>query len=158
MQNPETIHRFYAAFQLLDAKTMNSCYHPDAVFLDPVFGMLHGEQIGVMWAMLCSRAKDFSLEFSNIRELDEEYCTTDWTARYIFNATGRPVVNKARAYMRLSEGLIVEHSDAFGFYTWSRQALGIPGWLFGWSNFMQTRVRRKALKTLTRFQDSNSSR
>ncbi|HVZ25810.1 MAG TPA: nuclear transport factor 2 family protein [Sediminibacterium sp.] len=154
MQNKETITHFYTAFQHLDAAGMRSCYHPEAVFLDPVFGMLQGDQIGSMWQMLCKTATDFTLEFNNIQELDEEYCTTDWIAKYRFRATGRPVINKVRAYMRLADGLIIEHSDAFGFYTWSRQALGIPGWLFGWSNFMQSRVRRQALKNLTRFQQA----
>lgn len=158
MQNEETIQRFYAAFQQLDAVTMRSCYHPDAVFFDPVFGLLNGDQIGAMWTMLCSRAKGFSLSFGNIHALDEEYYTADWTATYTFLATGRRVVNKARANMRMAEGLIMEHSDAFGFYAWSRQALGIPGWLFGWSNFMQTRVRRGAIKNLTRFLEEGGGR
>ena len=44
--NEETIHRFYTAFQNLDYKTMQSCYHPDAVFNDPAFGLLDANSVG----------------------------------------------------------------------------------------------------------------
>ena len=62
--NEQVISRFYSAFQQLDAVTMNNCYSTDAVFSDPVFGILQGREITAMWEMLCSNAKNFSLDFS----------------------------------------------------------------------------------------------
>src|SRR4051812_20611632 len=131
--NEQVISRFYSAFQQLDAFTMNNCYSTDAVFSDPVFGILQGREITAMWEMLCSNAKNFSLDFSAIQLLDQEYATCHWVARYTFSKTGRPVVNNVKAYMRILDGKITEHTDKFDLWKWSRQALGIPGLLLGWS-------------------------
>lgn len=144
MSNEETINRFYTAFAKLDYATMQSCYAPEAVFSDPVFGLLDADQTKAMWEMLCKRAKNFSLTYGDIKMLDEEYTTCKWMARYLFSKTGRPVANHVTAHMRFKDGLIMEHTDAFDFYKWSRQALGIPGFLFGWTNFMHKRIQMKA--------------
>ncbi|NCI47898.1 nuclear transport factor 2 family protein [Sediminibacterium soli] len=146
--NEQTIHRFYDAFSRLDYAAMQSCYHPEAVFNDPVFGLLDAEEVKTMWEMLCKRARNFSVQYGEIQLLDEEYTTTRWTASYDFAQTGRRVVNKVTAYMRFRDGLISEHTDAFNLYIWSQQALGITGWLFGWTNFFQRRLRSKALASL----------
>ncbi len=66
-----------------------------------------------MWEMLCKNAKDFSLTFSDIELLDEEYATCNWVATYTFSKTGKKVVNKIKAFMRIKDGKIIEHSDAF---------------------------------------------
>lgn len=154
MNHTEIINRFYTAFQQLDYKTMQSCYSDDAVFSDPAFGLLDTAHTRAMWEMLCKRAKDFSLVYGNIQLLDEEYATCDWTASYVFSATGRRVVNKVRAHMRLKDGKIIEHSDAFAIYRWSRQALGIPGLLFGWTAWMNRRVKKQARASLEKFMNS----
>lgn len=150
-QQEAIITKFYTAFQQKDAATMNSCYADDIVFSDPVFGMMQGDAVRAMWQMLCARAKDFSLEFGNIQCLDEEYATCNWTATYTFGGTGRKVVNKITAHMRIQNSIITEHSDAFSLYKWCRQALGPIGWIFGWSGFVHNSVRRKALKGLSQF-------
>ncbi|MEI2757691.1 MAG: nuclear transport factor 2 family protein [Chitinophagaceae bacterium] len=68
-----------------------------------------GEEVRAMWKMLCQNAKDFSLSFSNIQHLDDEYATCQWTASYTFSKTGRRVVNNIKAYMRFADGKIIEH-------------------------------------------------
>jgi ketosteroid isomerase-like protein len=153
-KNEETIHRFYTAFKNLDFATMQSCYHPEAVFNDPVFGLLDAESTNAMWQMLCTRAKNFSLTYSNIQLIDEEYTTCDWNANYLFSSTGRKVKNKIKAYMRFKDGFIIEHTDGFDFYKWTRMALGIPGFLFGWSNFMQRKIQKQARTGLLKFMES----
>ncbi len=146
--NIETINSFYSAFSKLDAGGMNARYSNDIVFSDPVFGMLEGEEVRKMWKMLCRNAVGFNLEFGNITDKGDGYYTCDWTASYTFSATGNRVVNKARAYMQLENGLIIGHSDAFRFYKWARQAFGIKGWMFGWTTFFQRRVRARVRKML----------
>ncbi|MEN9548081.1 MAG: hypothetical protein RIR12_672 [Bacteroidota bacterium] len=149
--NEEVITKFYTAFQQRDYATMNSCYSDDIVFSDPAFGLLHGEEVKCMWEMLCKNAKDFSLQFSNIQLLDEEYATCNWTATYTFSKTGRKVVNNIKAFMKLKEGKIVEHSDGFKLSKWAAQALGLPGILFGWTNFMKSKIQKNASASLTKF-------
>ena len=104
-----------------------------------------------MWEMLCRNAKDFSLRFSDIQLLDEEYATCRWVAEYTFSKTGRRVTNNIKAHMRIEEGKITEHTDQFEFWKWSRQALGITGALLGWTNFLQNKVRRNARRGLEKF-------
>src|SRR4029079_4358975 len=141
--NEQLINNFYSSFQKLDSVGMNKCYSDDIVFFDPVFGLLKADEARYMWEMLCKNAKDFSLTFGNIIALDDEYSTCDWVATYTFSKTGRRVVNKIRAYMRFADGKIIEHSDAFSLHKWSKQALGIPGVLFGWNSFFQNKIKRQ---------------
>jgi ketosteroid isomerase-like protein len=154
MTNTETIHKFYTAFQKLDYETMQSCYSDDAVFNDPAFGLLDADETRAMWEMLCKRARDFSLVYGNIQLLDEEYTTTDWTASYIFTKTGRRVVNKITAHMRFRDGLIIEHTDAFDIYKWTRQAFGLTGLLLGWTSFLHRKIQRQAKEGLHKFMNS----
>jgi ketosteroid isomerase-like protein len=149
-QNEQTMQRFYTAFSNLDATTMIDCYSDDPIFNDPVFGILQGEDVKAMWNMLCDRAKDFSLEFSNIK-CDEEYGTCNWTATYVFTKTGKKVVNHVKAHMRFHDGKIIEHTDEFSFYKWARQALGLRGTLLGWTSVVKIKVRRQAHQQLRNF-------
>ncbi|MFI5128839.1 MAG: nuclear transport factor 2 family protein [Chitinophagales bacterium] len=149
--NEDIINRFYSAFQKLDHKTMNECYAEDIVFSDPVFMVLKGDEVRAMWEMLCKNAKDFSLTYSNIEQLDEEYATCNWVATYTFSKTGRKVVNRIKAYMKFYEGKIIEHSDAFKLSNWIGQALGWKGQLFGWTGVMKKAVQKNAKKNLMSF-------
>ncbi len=151
--NKAIIEKFYTAFQQSDAATMNSCYSEDIVFSDPVFMLLEGDQVRAMWEMLCGNAKDFSLTFSNIVLIDHEYATCNWTANYIFSKTGNKVQNNVKAFMRIKDGIIIEHSDAFRLSTWMGQALGLPGKLFGWTGFMKRKVQLTAKKSLLAYME-----
>ena len=154
--NTELMNNFYAAFQRLDSVGMNRCYTDDVVFFDPVFGLLKGDEPKFMWDMLCKNAKDFSLTYDNIQELDEEYCTCDWVATYTFSKTGRRVVNRVKANMRFGNGKIIEHSDAFSIHKWSRQALGLTGELFGWNSFFQRKIKNQARRGLLKYIQSRT--
>ncbi|MEP7278741.1 MAG: nuclear transport factor 2 family protein [Bacteroidota bacterium] len=153
--NEQLIKRFYTAFQALDYATMQDCYSKEAVFSDAVFGLLQAPELRAMWEMLCKNAKDFSLRFSDICLLDEEYATCRWIASYTFSATGRRVVNDVKAYMRIENGRITEHTDKFDLWKWSRQALGLSGLLLGWNGFIQNKVHRNARKRLDAFMLAN---
>ncbi len=150
-----TIQKFYTAFQQRDYATMNSCYSNDIPFSDPVFGLLNAKETKAMWQMLCTRTKDFSLQFGNIKTDDGEYYTCEWTASYLFSKTNRRVINQCKAYMRLKDGVITEHSDAFNYYRWCRQALGLPGLIFGWTSYMHKKVSANANKELQKFIEKN---
>lgn len=154
-EKEELLNRFYSAFQRLDYKTMQDCYSVDAVFSDPVFGLLNGKEVRAMWEMLCKNAKEFSLTYSDIELLDREYATCHWIASYTFSKTGNKVVNKIKAFVKINDGKIVEHSDAFRLSTWIGQALGWKGILFGWTNSMKKAVQKQARKSLEQFMEKN---
>jgi len=149
--NEQLIHKFYAAFQQLDAHEMNACYSDDIVFFDPAFELLKGEEVKSMWEMLCKNAQNFSLTFDNIKDLGDDYYNCDWVATYTFSKTGRKVVNNVRAHMKLKDGKIMEHSDAFSLHNWSKQALGFSGWLLGWNSFFQRKIKNTARRNLLKY-------
>jgi ketosteroid isomerase-like protein len=151
MNNKEVIENFYRAFQRLDHQGMNACYSDDIIFSDPVFILLKDEEVKCMWEMLCKNAKDFSLTFSDIVLLDDEYATCNWSATYTFSKTGRRVTNNVKAFMRLHDGKIIEHSDAFRLSSWLKQAFGWKGFWFGWTGVMKRAVRKKAKQNLVNF-------
>ena len=56
--------------------------------------------------------------------------------------------NDVRAAFRFRDGLIAEHDDRFSFWAWSRQALGPPGLLLGWTPLLRSKVGAQARKGL----------
>ena len=151
--NAELLQRFYQAFDRRDAETMATCYAPDVVFEDPAFGELHGRQAGDMWRLLCSRATDLSVGATDI-VADDTVGSAHWEAHYTFSQTGRHVHNIIDARFRFRDGLIVEHRDHFDFWRWSRQALGAPGLILGWSGALRSKVRTQARAGLERYTES----
>lgn len=151
--NEALIHKFYSSFQELDWKGMGECYHEHVVFYDPVFENQEGDRARGMWEMLCGRARDWNLNFSEVRA-DEEYGSCRWQATYTFSATGRKVVNEVSARFRFAEGKILEHQDDFDIWKWSRQALGTPGFLLGWTSAVKDKIRANAKKGLDLFMTS----
>ena len=141
--NEALVHRFYTCFQALDPAGMQACYHPDVIFSDPAFGELRGSDVGAMWTMLCTRARDLEIVFSDVTA-DAESGTARWDARYTFTQTGRRVHNAIDASFRFRDGLIVRHDDRFSFWRWSRQALGPAGLLLGWTPLLRGKVRKTA--------------
>jgi ketosteroid isomerase-like protein len=148
--NEALIHRFYACFQARDAGGMAACYAPDAVFSDPAFGELRGEEVGAMWTMLASRATDLEVRVSGV-QADAERGQAHWDAYYTFGQTGRKVHNSIDAKFLFRDGLIVRHEDTFSFWRWSRQALGPMGLLLGWAPPLRAKVRSTARGNLEAF-------
>jgi len=150
----ELIETFYTAFAKHDGQAMADCYHPDVQFSDPVFTDLKGPRAGGMWKMLTGRAKDLEVEFSNV-SADDDTGKAHWDASYTFSATGRHVDNHIDATFRFADGKIIEHRDVFDLWAWTRQALGLPGVLLGWSPIVQGKVRRTAGASLDAYMAKN---
>lgn len=149
-KHEKLITRLYTGLKNLDSEMMLSCYHEDATFRDPVFELRSKKQIDGMWTMLCNRAKEFELTFDAV-QADESTGSAHIDAKYLFSTTGRKVHNKINANFRFQDGLIIEHRDTFNFWRWSRYALGLPGYLFGWTSFLQKKVQKEAMKNLREF-------
>ena len=150
----DTIGRFYDAFARLDGDTMQACYAADAQFDDEVFSLRGRDQVGGMWRMLCEATKSrpealahWRLVVSGITER-----RAHWEADYLFSATGRKVHNVIDAEFEFdAQGLILRQRDRFDFWRWSRQALGTPGLLLGWTPMLRHKVRATAAHNLHKF-------
>jgi ketosteroid isomerase-like protein len=149
--NAALIDRFYGAFAQRDWAKMAACYHPQVHFSDAVFD-LHGADAAMMWRMLCTNGRDLELAWRDVAA-DDAVGRARWDARYTFGATGRKVLNRIDARFTFRDGLIVRHVDRFDFWAWSRQALGLPGLLLGWTPWLRNKVRAQAASNLKRFLD-----
>lgn len=151
MENEQLIRRFYESFARQDANAMIECYADDIEFSDPVFGLLKGADAKNMWRMLVERGKgNIKIGFANVKAGDSKG-SADWTADYPFSKTGRQVHNEIHAEFEFKDGKISRHTDSFDLWKWSRQALGLPGLLFGWSSFLQNKIRQNALESLREY-------
>ncbi|MDQ3732636.1 MAG: nuclear transport factor 2 family protein [Actinomycetota bacterium] len=146
----QLIERFYKAFDDGDGNAMAECYAPDVHFSDPVFPDLRGEQAGAMWKMFTEGPGELRVELLE-HDADDTSGTAHWKAHYNFSETGRPVVNDIHATFTFKDGLIVDHRDDFSFYAWSKQALGAPGLLLGWTPIVKGAVRKKAAGMLAKY-------
>jgi len=153
--NEELIHHFYTCFKNKDFKGMQECYADHATFNDEAFRNLNAIQVRSMWEMLIKSGKDLRLEYNHV-QADENTGTAEWVAHYTFSATGKKVVNKIKASFVFENGKIVKHEDSFSFYKWSSQALGLPGILLGWTDFLKNKIRKRAAENLRLFMAANT--
>jgi hypothetical protein len=147
-----TIKTLYTAFARLDGEAMQKCYAKDASFEDEVFTLQGREQVGGMWRMLCDATKDKGRDVWRLESSKITQNSAHWEAHYRFSATGRIVHNIIDASFEFApDGLIRRHRDRFDFYRWSRQALGLPGVLLGWTPMLRGGIQRKAAQNLAAY-------
>lgn len=155
-QNEQTLTKFYTAFAALDADTMANCYAENATFDDPAFALRGRQEVAGMWRMLCAATQakgraDWRLVFSDI-EAGDSTGRAHWEAHYRFMASGRLVDNSIDAEFTFTpDGLIATHKDTFNFWRWSVQALGVPGFVLGWTKWFQRQVRQQTRAKLEQF-------
>lgn len=148
MQNKEIITRFYESAIKADAEGMVSCYHDDIEFEDPAFGKLYGNQAKNMWRLLIK--PNIKISFSDV-QASEHSGSAKWRAEYVFTKTGRKVINEITAQFEFNDGKITKHTDHFDLWKWSRQALGLSGYLLGWTSFMRNKIQRQTNALLRKY-------
>jgi aspartyl/asparaginyl beta-hydroxylase (cupin superfamily) len=115
-----------------------------------------------MWQMLCDATRnkgrqDWRMEFSAV-QADGSSGRAHWEARYRFSVTKRLVHNVIDANFTFTEeGLIASHKDTFDIWRWSRQALGLAGFMLGWMPFFRRQMRQRARESLNRYMESRSA-
>ena len=154
--NEDVIERLYAALDATDGEAMAALYAADATFEDPAFGRLEGAEVGDMWRMLCSQARDLEASVTDVRADDEEG-SASWRATYTFSATGRRVENRIDATYRFRDGLIAEQRDRFSIWRWSRQALGPAALVLGSNPLGAALIRRRARGQLAAWRRRSAS-
>jgi len=154
MDNTDIITQFYQSFSDGDAEGMVKFYADDVIFQDPAFGELKGDDAKNMWRMLIQNSKGkIRITFVDVKA-DAHAGSAHWIATYVFSKTGRPVVNKIAARFEFRDGKITRHTDHFDLWKWSSQALGLPGYLLGWSSFMKNKIQHQANSLLKKYNAS----
>lgn len=143
MTNKTILETFYKAFTEGDAATMTSYYHDEVTFTDPVFGSLKGEEAKAMWHMLIERGKGANKVTYTGIEATDTTGSAKWRASYPYGLKKRPVINHVQASFTFKDGKILTHTDNFNLYKWSKQALGAPGFLLGWTGFMRNKIQQQ---------------
>lgn len=157
MTGYQLITNFYRSFANHDIDGMLACYADDVIFTDPAFGRLEGKDAHDMWRMLLSRGGDTTeVTLVDVSTTDEDRGTAEWWARYNYGAGKRPVINQVSASFLIRDGKIVEHTDRFDLWKWSRQALGLNGLLLGWTPFMRSRIQETTAGLLKAFQNKSA--
>jgi len=151
MNNEALIKKFYDAFVAGNSKEMVACYHDDVTFTDPAFGTIQGDKAKAMWHMLIERGKGANkVTYSNVTATEEKG-SSQWIAKYPYGDKKRPVVNHVEASFTFKDGKIYTHQDDFNLYKWSKQALGVPGFLLGWTGFMRGKIQQQTNALLTKY-------
>lgn len=148
MNHTALLNKFYTSFAEGNAAGMTSCYHKEVIFQDPAFGKLNGDRACKMWEMLLSQKKtDTRISFSDI-ESDTHKGSVSWMAEYSYGDKNRSVINNVKALFIFKDGMIISHTDTFDLWKWSRQALGISGYILGWTPFMKNKIQATTNKKL----------
>ena len=156
MDNSECIKTFYQAFARGDAETMAACYHDEIVFNDPAFGTLIGDEAKNMWRMLVERSKgQLQLAFSDV-ETNGNTGSAKWRAEYPYGPKKRKVVNHITASFEFKDGKIIRHTDVFNLWKWTQQALGLSGYLLGWSTFMKKKIQSSTNNLLRKYTEASN--
>lgn len=130
-----------------------ACYHEKVVFTDPAFGVLHGNEARNMWRMLVERGgEQLKVSHSQV-QVSGAKGSAQWRAEYPYGPKKRLVVNHIQAQFVFQDGKIIEHTDHFDLWKWTRQALGISGYLLGWSGFMQSKIQQRTRGLLKRYSE-----
>ena len=156
METISLLKKFYDSFQEGNAEKMNSCYSKNVCFSDPAFGELRGDRARAMWKMLLSKDGKAIITYE-IKEAQPESGTVLWKASYPYGPNKRPVVNHVNATFKINNGLITEHRDQFDLWKWSRQALGVSGWLLGWSGFMKNKIQQQTNRMLDKYSSTQEN-
>lgn len=145
----EVIVRLYEALDRGDGEAMAACYAPGAVFEDPAFGVLEGGEVGDMWRMLTARGGKVDVDL-----VERSGDSARWIARYVFTATGNPVVNDVRSRFVFQDGLIADQRDSFDLRRWAAQAMGTKGRLLGLTPLLGPAIRKNARARLAKFRSA----
>lgn len=149
--NEEILETFYSSFKNHDPQAMTACYAKNIIFKDPAFGSIRGDRAIAMWFMLNERGgDDLKIEYSEIQANDYNG-SVKWTATYFYGPQKRKVVNHVVGTFSFQNGKIVQHTDHFDLYKWSRQALGFKGLLLGWTKFMKIKIQQQTSKALSSY-------
>lgn len=152
--NEKLIETFYTAFGKKDYETMKACYAENAEFSDPAFPHLKGKEVGAMWQMLIMSSQNLTIRFSDVKA-DDKAGSAIWIANYNFSKTGRPVENHIKANFVFENGKILKHKDEFNLWKWSQMALGLKGYLLGWSPIIKNAVQKTTSTNLDLFMRRN---
>jgi ketosteroid isomerase-like protein len=139
---------FFEAFKERDFNKMKDCYSSDIAYFDPIYNMLKGKEVMLMWKLRYAGLDSFSLQWKNITDAGDGYFTVEYSIHYNSPNSGKPIIENRKAYLRIIDDKITEHSDGFSMHELCKQEFGFSGWLIGWNRMYQNRIKLNERKKL----------
>lgn len=147
MNDKNLIIRFMEAFAVRDFSTMKELYSQDVQFFDPLFEYVSDGAAVDMWQFRFALCEVFELTFDNYNDEGEGYHTCYYRVKWNWGKADNQVIDmKMKAYFRVRNNQITEHSDGFSVHEWCSQRFGWSGKLFGWNRIYQQSVKNKIRK------------
>ncbi len=87
----------------------------------------------------------------DILEAEDTYGKVHWVAEYVYGPKKRKVIDRVSATFEFRDDKIISHTDNFYAWAWSRQALGLSGYLLGWSSWMKNKIQQETDQRLSQF-------
>ena len=147
MNDKNLIIRFMEAFALRDFSAMNEMYSQDVQFFDPLFGYISEGAVVDMWQFRFALCELFELTFDNCNDEGDGYFTCVYRVKWKRGKSDNQIIDmKMKAYFRVRENRIIEHSDGFSVHEWCSKHFGWTGKLLGWNRFYQQSIKNKIRK------------
>ena len=142
------LSEFFNSFKERDFNKMKECYSSDIAYFDPIYNILKGNEILMMWKLRYAELNSFNLDWKNILDAGDGYYTVEYSIRYNSSNTGKSIIENRKAYLRIIGNEITEHSDGFSMHALCKQEFGFSGWLIGWNRMYQNRIKLNERKRL----------
>ena len=146
MPNQQIIESFLIALKNKDYELMKELFASNIQYFDPVYSYLKQEEVIGMWKMELRSYDEYILTWDNIIDKGDGYFSVKCNTSFLRN---RKLINlKHTLHVKIENGIISEHSNAFSIHELVKQEKGFSGWLLGWNRYYQNIIKLKARQEL----------
>lgn len=140
-KHKEIIERFFEEFKRRDFFQMKNFCTEDIYYFDPLYNLLRGEDLYMMWQLEYGQSNSFQLQKGEIKDEGDGYYVVDLQ---IEHDAPKKIAQKIKAYLRIEDDKISEYSSAFSIHNLCKQRYGLIGNLLGWNRLYQNRIKNDA--------------
>jgi len=147
----ELISKFFDSFNERNFSKMRQFCAAELSYFDPMYNLLWGNDVFLMWKSCYESCKHFSIIKESIKDQEDGYYSVGLKLEF---GSKKIYFQKMTAHIKVVNHQIAEYSSAFSVHELLKQKYGIAGILFGWNRLMQNREKNNAKKSLIQFRDS----
>jgi hypothetical protein len=79
---PQVLSRYQHAFSEGSVESIKRCYAADVIYFDPLYGYLHGDQVGYMWASKFDEFATFTISTGEVADQGDGYYKMKYDIAY----------------------------------------------------------------------------
>ena len=142
---------FFDCFNQRDFQKLKTFCTFDIYYFDPLYNLLRGEDVFIMWEHVYGEVDDFSLATTDFKDDGDGYYVIDLQVNF---KERKQILQAIKAYIRIEEGMVSEYSSAFSIHGLCKQRHGIIGNLLGWNRLYQNRIKNDARRKLLQYKQT----